>query len=113
MSTSASHQPIQPEPDEDDFDIFAEAGEYKGMEYGFDDDSEEGSEKGHERPPRSGPSVASAEDVSAPPREAGSTTIRENQSQKHRHHYRLPPSNLRLFQRLALKPRKNSRRLRR
>lgn len=69
ISTSASHRPIQPEPEEeDDFDIFAEAGEYKGMELGSDDDSDERSEKGHERPPRLGPSAASAEGVSAPPR---------------------------------------------
>jgi IK cytokine len=69
MSTSASHQPIQSElEEEDDFDIFAEAGEYKGMEYGSDDDSDEESEKGHEGPPRPGPSVAPAEGVSAPPR---------------------------------------------
>jgi IK cytokine len=70
VSTSASHQPIQPElEEEDDFDIFAEAGEYKGMEYGSDDDSDEGSEKGHERPPRPRISVApAAEGVSAPPR---------------------------------------------
>jgi IK cytokine len=63
------HKPIQPElEEEDDFDIFAEAGEYKGMEYGSDDDSDEGSEKGHEGPPRPGSSVAQAEGVSAPPR---------------------------------------------
>ena len=68
MSTSASHQFIQPEPEENDFDIFAEAGEYRGMEYGSDDDSDEGSEKGHEGPSHPGPSVASAEGVSASPR---------------------------------------------
>ena len=67
VSTSTLRQPIQAEPEEeDDFDIFAGAGEYKGMEFGSDDDSDEGSAKGHERPPSPGPSLAPAEGVSAP-----------------------------------------------
>lgn len=69
VSSSTLRQPIQPElEEEDEFDIFAGAGEYKGMDLGSDDDSDEGSATGHERPPRPGPTVASAEGVSAPPR---------------------------------------------
>ena len=64
-STSTLPQPIQQETEEDDFDIFADAGEYKEMEFGSDDDSDEGSEKGHEKPSDSGPLAPSAEDVSA------------------------------------------------
>jgi len=68
-STSALSQLIQPEPEEDDFDIFADAGEYKGVDVGSDDDDDdEGPEKGRERPPHPGPLATSAEDVSAPPR---------------------------------------------
>jgi len=67
-STSALSQLIRPEPSEDDFDIFADAGEYKGVDVGSDDDDDEGPEKGHERPPHPGPLAASAEDVSASPR---------------------------------------------
>jgi IK cytokine len=66
-STSASAKTIQAETAEDDFDIFADAGEYKGVEFGSDDDDNEESETGHERPPRPEPKVTSAEDVPAPP----------------------------------------------
>ena len=64
-STSTLPQPIQQETEEDEFDIFADAGEYKGMEFGSDDDNDEGSEKGHERPSNSRPLVPSVDDVSA------------------------------------------------
>lgn len=64
-SNSTLPRPIQQETEEDDFDIFADAGEYKGMEFGSDDDDDEGSEKGIERPSDSRPLVPSAEDVSA------------------------------------------------
>ena len=68
-STSALSQLVQPEPEEDDFDIFADAGEYKGVDVGSDDDDDdEGPEKGRERPPHPGPLATSTEDVSAPPR---------------------------------------------
>jgi IK cytokine len=63
-SASTLPQPIQQETQEDDFDIFADAGEYKGMEFGSDDDSAEGSEKDHAKPSDSGP-APSAEDMSA------------------------------------------------
>ena len=66
-SISASTKTIQAETAEDDFDIFADAGEYKGVEFGSDDDDNEESETGHERPPRPEPKVTSAEDVPAPP----------------------------------------------
>ena len=64
-STSLLPKPIQPGPVEDDFDIFADAGEYKGVEVGSDDDSDQGSEVRREKPPHPEPLV---EDVSAPPR---------------------------------------------
>ncbi|KAI0289440.1 hypothetical protein BC826DRAFT_1107010 [Russula brevipes] len=54
VSMTAPHEPIQPTPVEEDFDIFADAGEYKGVESGSDDDDDEG-----------GPSVAPAEDAHA------------------------------------------------
>jgi len=53
---------------ENDLDIFADAGEYKGVDLGSDDDSDQGSDTGHERPPQPGPSVTSAGNVSAPSR---------------------------------------------
>ena len=53
-STSTLPRPIQQETEEDDFDIFANAGEYKGMEFGSGDDSDEGSEPGYEKPSVSG-----------------------------------------------------------
>jgi IK cytokine len=64
-STSASNRPIQEETVEDDLDIFADAGEYKGLEVGSDDDDSDdnGPETGHERPPCPGPSVASVADA--------------------------------------------------
>lgn len=56
----------------DDFDIFADAGEYKGVEVGSDDDGDDDDDKvsktDHERPSHPGPSVASTTDVTAPPR---------------------------------------------
>jgi IK cytokine len=63
-STSMLHRPTRLELPEDDFDIFEDAGEYKGMELGSDDDDDEGSEKGHERPSGSKPLVAPAKDMS-------------------------------------------------
>jgi IK cytokine len=66
-STSASAKTIQAETVEDDFDIFADAGEYKGVEFGSDDDDNEESETGQEKPPHPEPKVTSAEDVPAPP----------------------------------------------
>ncbi|KAH9967233.1 hypothetical protein BC827DRAFT_1373484 [Russula dissimulans] len=62
-STSALDPPIQAGHAEEDFDIFADAGEYKGLEFGSDD----GSETDHQRPHHPGPSVTLAEDVPAPP----------------------------------------------
>ena len=59
-STSTSAKTIQAGTVEDDFDIFADAGEYKGVEFGSDDDNEE-SETGHERSPHPEPKVTSAE----------------------------------------------------
>src|ERR1019366_2582585 len=53
-STSALTKTIQAETVEDDFDIFADAGEYKGLEFGSDDDDNEESEMAHERPPHPG-----------------------------------------------------------
>ena len=70
-STSALTKPIETETAEDDFDIFADAGEYKGVEVGSDEDEDEddkGSETGHKRPSHPGPSVASTADASAPSR---------------------------------------------
>lgn len=67
-SRSALAKPIEAETAEDDFDIFADAGEYKGIEVGSDDDDDKESETGHERPSHPGPSVASTADASAPPR---------------------------------------------
>jgi len=67
-SSSALTKPIEAETAEDDFDIFADAGEYKGVEVGSDDDDDKESETGHERPSHPGPSVASTADASAPPR---------------------------------------------
>ncbi|KAI0255917.1 RED-like protein N-terminal region-domain-containing protein [Lactifluus subvellereus] len=69
--TASTYRPpksIEREPMEDDLDIFADAGEYKGVDLGSDDDSDQGSDTGHERPPQPGPSVTSAENVSAPSR---------------------------------------------
>jgi IK cytokine len=60
-STSRPHQSIEPE---DDVDIFADVGEYKGVDLESDDDNSERSDTGHEEPPQPGPSVAPAEDVS-------------------------------------------------
>jgi len=65
-SASALDPPIQAVPVEEDLDIFADAGEYKGLEFGSDDD--DGSEADYQRPPHPGPSVTLAEDVPAPPR---------------------------------------------
>jgi IK cytokine len=65
VSTTAPHEPIQPTPVEEDFDIFADAGEYKGVEFESGDDDDEGSEPAHEKPPHTGLSVASAEDAQA------------------------------------------------
>jgi len=70
-SRSALAKSIEAETTEDDFDIFADAGEYKGLEVGSDDDDDDDdkeSETGHERPSHAGPSVASNADASAPPR---------------------------------------------
>lgn len=64
-STSALTKTIQAETAEDDFDIFADAGEYKGVELGSDEEEEK--ETGHERPPHPGPTVTSAEDKPVPP----------------------------------------------
>lgn len=64
---SALTKSIEAETAEDDFDIFADAGEYKGVEVGSDDDDKE-SDKGHERSSHPGPSVAPAADSSATPR---------------------------------------------
>jgi IK cytokine len=65
-------KPIETETAEDDFDIFADAGEYKGVEVGSDDDDDDDddkeSETGHKRPSHPGPSVASTTDASAPSR---------------------------------------------
>ncbi|KAI0285809.1 RED-like protein N-terminal region-domain-containing protein [Russula aff. rugulosa BPL654] len=65
---SALTKPIEAETAEDDFDIFADAGEYKGVDVGSDDDDDENkeSETGHERPSHPGPSVASTADASPP-----------------------------------------------
>ena len=68
-STSAPTRPIQTEIREDDFDIFADAGEYKGVEVESDDDDDDkGPEASHKRPPHARPSVTSADDASALPR---------------------------------------------
>ena len=65
-------RPIEAETAEDDLDIFADAGEYKGVEVGSDDDDDDDddkeSETGHKRPSHPGPSVASTADASAPSR---------------------------------------------
>ena len=70
-SGSALTKPIETET-ADDFDIFADAGEYKGVEVGSDDDGDDDdgkvSETGHERSSYPGPSVASTVDATAPPR---------------------------------------------
>ena len=66
---SALTKPIEAETAEDDFDIFADAGEYKGVEVGSDDDDDDEnkeSETGHERPSHPGPSVTSTADASPP-----------------------------------------------
>jgi IK cytokine len=68
---SALTKPIEAETAEDDFDIFADAGEYKGVEVGSDDDDDDDdenkeSETGHERPSHPGPSVTSTADASPP-----------------------------------------------
>jgi IK cytokine len=57
------HHSIEPEPVEDDFDIFADAGEYKGIDLGSDDDN---SDTGQEEAPQPGPSVAREEDAPTP-----------------------------------------------
>jgi IK cytokine len=69
-SRSALTKPIEAEAAEDDLDIFADAGEYKGVEVGSDDDDDDDKESatGHKRPPHAGPSVASTADASAPSR---------------------------------------------
>jgi IK cytokine len=64
-STSARPPPFQSGLDADDLDIFADAGEYKGVEFESDDDDDEGSERGHERPSHAGPGPSEA---SAPAR---------------------------------------------
>ena len=66
---SALTKPIEAETAEDDLDIFADAGEYKGVEVGSDDDSDDSDKEprtGHERPSDIGPSVASTADASPP-----------------------------------------------
>jgi IK cytokine len=68
---SALTKPIEAETAEDDSDIFADAGEYKGVEVGSDDDDDDDnkeSETGHERPSHPRPSVAPTADSSATPR---------------------------------------------
>jgi IK cytokine len=65
---SALIKPTEAETAEDDFDIFADAGEYEGIEVGSDDEDDRESEAGHERPSHPGPSVASTADASAPSR---------------------------------------------
>jgi IK cytokine len=65
-SRSTLTKPIEAETAEDDFDIFADAGEYKGVEVESDDDKD--SETGHERPSHPGPSVASTADATTLPR---------------------------------------------
>ena len=70
-SRSALTKSIEAETAEDDFDIFADAGEYKGVEVESDDDDDDDdkkSETGHERPFHPGPSVGSTADASALPR---------------------------------------------
>jgi IK cytokine len=67
-SRSALTKPIEADTGEDDFDIFADAGEYKGVEVGSDDDDDKESETGHKRPSHPGTSVASTTDASAPSR---------------------------------------------
>ena len=72
-SGSALTKPIEVEATEDDFDIFAGAGEYNGVEIGSDDDdddddNDEESGMGHERPSHPGPSVASTAGADASPR---------------------------------------------
>jgi IK cytokine len=62
-STSGPRQSIELEPVEDDFDIFADAGEYKGIDLGSDDDN---SDTGQEKAPQPGPSIARAENASTP-----------------------------------------------
>jgi IK cytokine len=63
-STSALTETIQAESVEDDFDIFADAGEYKGVEFDSDDDDNEEPETGHGRPPHSAPIAGN---MSVPP----------------------------------------------
>jgi hypothetical protein len=62
-STSALPETIQAETVEEDFDIFADAGEYQGVEFGSDDDDND-SETGHDRPSHPAPI---AESMSVPP----------------------------------------------
>jgi IK cytokine len=66
---SALTKPIEMETAEDDFDIFADAGDYKGVEVGSeDDDDNKESETGHERPSHPGPSVAPSDSSATPGR---------------------------------------------
>ena len=67
-SRSASTKRIEAETTEDDFDIFADAGEYKGVEVGSDDDDDNDKvlETAHERLSHPGPSVLSTADASPP-----------------------------------------------
>ncbi|KAI9458107.1 RED-like protein N-terminal region-domain-containing protein [Russula earlei] len=67
-STSALDGPIRQSPDEDDFDIFADAGEYKGLEFGSEDDTDDGSGADQRTRPHPEPLVASPEDEPAQPR---------------------------------------------
>ena len=71
-SRSALNKQIEAETAEDDFDIFADAGEYKGVEVGSDsdddDDDDKESETGHKRPSHPGPSGTSTADTSVPSR---------------------------------------------
>jgi IK cytokine len=63
-STSGLTKSIPAETAEDDFDIFADAGEYKGVELESDDEEDK---ETHERPPHPGPIDTSAEDKPVPP----------------------------------------------
>jgi IK cytokine len=66
---SALIKPIEADTAEDDFDIFADAGDYKGVDVGSDDDDvdvDKESRTAHERPSHPGPSVASTVDASPP-----------------------------------------------
>ncbi|KAI0272514.1 RED-like protein N-terminal region-domain-containing protein, partial [Gloeopeniophorella convolvens] len=70
LSTSAPTKlPPEAEPIVDDFDIFADAGEYKGMEFDSDDEDGGGSDVGRAPgTPRAGPASAAAESAPGPSR---------------------------------------------